>query len=527
MASSINNCDCTGSFKRCGDYDNVKFTDLFDIKEIQAIQDAFANATGVASIITTVDGEPITKPSNFCHLCLNIIRNTPKGLENCKYSDAQLGRLHPDGSIVQKCLSGGLWDGGSSICVGERHIANWLIGQVRDESMNLEAMRIYAREIGADEEEFLKALQDVPQMSLTQFEKVSRMLFLFARKLSELALKNWQQEQMIEQIQKAQNKLTESNVLLEKKVEERTEQLTAMNEELIAMNQELQDSNRALGLQNEKLQQEISFREKVQKELADSLVKLQRTQEQLIQQDKLAALGNLVAGIAHEINTPVGIALTAASYLEEEGRKMHSTYESGQLRRQDLNDFNHEFTESIELMLSNLKRAAELIRSVKQLTIDQVSEDKREFFLGNYLQQVINTILPSIKSKNLKVSVDCPSDIKIISYPGLISQIITNLVMNSVHHAFDNRVEGKIQIEVSNTRLTADQISIYYKDDGKGIAPEIQHRIFEPFYTTKRGQGGSGLGLYIVYNLVQKLNGKIECHSEVDQGTTFMIDIPI
>ena len=137
---------------------DISFLDLFDINEIQTIQDAFAAATGVASIITTVNGAPITKPSNFCHLCLHIIRSTPQGLANCMASDAQLGRLHPEGSIVQQCLSGGLWDGGASICVGDQHIANWLIGQVRDEAQNPDSMLAYAREIGADETEFLKSL---------------------------------------------------------------------------------------------------------------------------------------------------------------------------------------------------------------------------------------------------------------------------------------------------------------------------------------------------------------------------------
>ena len=363
-------------------------------------------------------------------------------------------------------------------------------------------------------------------MPLDQFKKVSQMLFLFAHKLSELALKNWQQEQMIAEIQRARLELAKTNALLERKVEERTEQLTAMNEELIAMNQELQDINRTLATRNERLREEISARQKAQTELANSLEKLRSTQEQLIQQDKLAALGNLVAGIAHEINTPVGVALTAASYLAGEGQRMNSLFETGTLRRQDFKTFNSEINESTELLISNLERASDLVRSVKQLAVDQANEEKREFFVGKYLQQTMGSLLASAKSKQLDVVIDCSAEIKIVSWPGLISQILTNLFLNSVHHAYDQHKAGRIHIGVVNAAPQRGWLTIRYEDDGKGMTPEIRRRIFEPFYTTKRGKGGSGLGMYIVYSLVQKLKGRIECQSEAEQGTTFLIELP-
>ena len=176
---------------------DIRFQDLFDLEEIQKIQDAFAAATGVASIITTPRGEPLTRPSNFCQLCQNIIRKTEKGLANCYHSDAVLGRMNPDGPIMQPCLSGGLWDGGASIQIGERHIANWLIGQVLDESSDQEAMMAYAREIGADEEAYRQALGDVTRMSRDQFGKVCQALYLIAGQLSRLALQNVQQARHI------------------------------------------------------------------------------------------------------------------------------------------------------------------------------------------------------------------------------------------------------------------------------------------------------------------------------------------
>jgi PAS domain S-box-containing protein len=179
-----------------GDLDEVAFTDVFDLEEIQRIQDAFAEATGVASIITDVEGRPLTRPSNFCRLCSEIIRKTPRGLANCHRSDAALGRMNPGAPILQPCLSGGLWDGGTSITVGDRHIANWLIGQVLD-SPDEERMMAYAREIGADEDEYRKALAEVTRMPKEQFAKVSQALYLIATQLSRTAYANLQQARFI------------------------------------------------------------------------------------------------------------------------------------------------------------------------------------------------------------------------------------------------------------------------------------------------------------------------------------------
>ncbi|MEI6306318.1 MAG: PocR ligand-binding domain-containing protein, partial [Deltaproteobacteria bacterium] len=176
---------------------DIHFTDLFDIEEIQAIQDAFASATGVASLITDINGNPITRPSNFCTLCMDIIRKTEKGLANCCRSDAALGRINPDGPMTQPCLSGGLWDGGTSICVGNRHVANWLIGQVLDEDADLDNMMSYARDIGADEDMYRLALKDVKRMSISQFREISNTLFLIARQLSRMAMQNIQQARHI------------------------------------------------------------------------------------------------------------------------------------------------------------------------------------------------------------------------------------------------------------------------------------------------------------------------------------------
>ncbi|MDZ7793232.1 MAG: PAS domain S-box protein [Spirochaetia bacterium] len=187
--------------------EQVSFFDLFDITAIQRIQDQFSKATNVASIITLPDGTPVTEPSNFTYLCSEIVRKNKKGCANCFKSDAALGRMNEEGPIIQPCLSGGLWDAGASITVGSQHIANWLIGQVRDETQTEESILRYAREIEADETELLKAFRDVPSMKLDQFTAIAQAVFSFANQLSDIAYQNVQQARFITERKQAEEKL--------------------------------------------------------------------------------------------------------------------------------------------------------------------------------------------------------------------------------------------------------------------------------------------------------------------------------
>ncbi len=202
-----------------GDASGWRLDDLFNMKEIQGIQDAFAEATGVASIITDPEGRPLTRPSNFCHLCKNVIRKTEKGLADCRHSDAVLGRMSPGGPIVRPCLGVGLLSSGTSICVGERHIANWLVGQVLDEDADEEAMLRYAGEIGADEKEFREALSKVTRMPKDQFTKVAQALHRIAKLLSLQAVQNvWQAHEIAERW-RAEEALRESETKYRELVE--------------------------------------------------------------------------------------------------------------------------------------------------------------------------------------------------------------------------------------------------------------------------------------------------------------------
>lgn len=172
--------------------DEIQFHELFDLADLQKLQQEFADATGVASVITHVDGRPITVPSNFTRLCESVIRKTDKGRLNCYQSDAVIGAYNSEGPIIQQCLSGGLWDAGAAITVGGKHVANWLIGQVRDENVHAEQLVSYAREIGADEDDIVKAFNEVPQMSAVRFEKIAEFLYTIANQLSSLAFRNYQ-----------------------------------------------------------------------------------------------------------------------------------------------------------------------------------------------------------------------------------------------------------------------------------------------------------------------------------------------
>ncbi len=280
---------------------------------------------------------------------------------------------------------------------------------------------------------------------------------------------------------------------------------------------------------NESLEQRVVERtaqlEAANKELTRTLEELTRAQKQLVESEKMASLGGLVAGVAHEINTPVGIGVTAASHLELRTRSVLEEYRAGGLKRASLEEFLNVCDESARMILSNLTRASDLIRSFKQVAVDRSSEERRTFELGAYLEEVLLSLRPHLKKTNISVALTCDEGIKMDSYPGALSQIVTNLVMNSLVHAFDPGQSGEIRIDA---RREDDTLRIVYSDNGKGIPPEHLDKIFEPFYTTRRGRGGTGLGLHILYNIVtQKLGGTVRCESAPGQGATFTMTLPL
>ncbi len=280
---------------------------------------------------------------------------------------------------------------------------------------------------------------------------------------------------------------------------------------------------------NEALEQRVAQRtedlHRSNEELRVSLEQLQETQVQLVEAEKMAALGRLVAGVAHEINTPVGISVTAASHLQMKLAEHQSTYKQGQLTRSAFEDLLIVADESSAMIQANLLKAADLIRSFKQVAVDQVYQEKRSFQLFSYLEEIVHTLQPRLKSTPHTIQLDCTADIKLSSYPGAFSQIISNLILNSLKHGFHPEQAGKIEIHVIQEKAG---LIIDYCDDGKGIDAEHLPHIFEPFFTTARGQGGTGLGLHIVYNLVtQTLGGQLECQSQPGHGVQFRMNLPL
>jgi len=276
---------------------------------------------------------------------------------------------------------------------------------------------------------------------------------------------------------------------------------------------------------NKELENKSCVIEKNNEELMDTLQKLKEAQENLIVSEKMAALGGLVAGIAHEINTPVGIGITASSYLQKKTEEFSEIYKESLMKKSDLEKFIETANESLPLITQNLVRAGELINSFKRVAVDQSTEEKRIFKLNEYLHEILLSLKPKLKQKAIEVKVICDENIQINSYPGFFSQILSNFIINSLIHGFEDKDKGKIVIE---TILQKHHLRIEYTDDGKGISEEHISKIFDPFYTTNRGGGSTGLGLNIVYNIVKsKLNGNISCRSQIGNGVTFTIVIPI
>lgn len=261
-----------------------------------------------------------------------------------------------------------------------------------------------------------------------------------------------------------------------------------------------------------------------QKSLEESLEKLHRTQKEMIHSAKMAALGDLVAGVAHEVNTPIGVCVTASSFLSERTRQLRELYEKGEMKRSDLEKYLALAEESSASVLTNLERAAELVQSFKKVAADQSSEEKRVFDLRSYLEQILVSLRPQFKRTPHTVHVDCPEGLTLDSYPGAIMQIMTNLVMNSLVHGFSDGLAGEIFIKVEPV---GDDVALSYRDTGVGMDKEQRERIYDPFYTTKRGSGGTGLGMNIVYNLVtQTLKGSILLETAPGQGAVFLLTLP-
>lgn len=431
---------------KCTEY---TFEDLFDINEIQNIQDSFAKATGLTSIITRTDGTPITKPSNWSRLCSQIIRKTEIGLRNCMKSDAIIGRYNPEGPIVQPCLSGGLWDGGASITIGDKHLANWLIGQVRNEELNVEEMVKYAAVIGADETEFRSALEEITYMSKVQFQEVCNALFLIANQLSKIAFQNVEQQRFISELAEEEDK-----------------------------------------------------RKKLEKQLGHA--------------QKLEAVGRLAGGVAHDFNNILSVINGYSELL------LHEL------------DTESPFRKKVKSIHSAGLKASRLTQQLVAFSRKQIISP-RLVHLGKELHE-INKMLIRLLGEDIAVEIHQKEDLWLVKLDqSQLEQVVFNLAVNA-RDAMPSG--GKLLFEAVNVSfleayaeeryevLPGEYVMLAVSDTGRGMTKEVQDRIFEPFYTTKGPNKGTGLGLAMVYGIIKQNNGYISVYSEEGQGSTFKLYFP-
>jgi signal transduction histidine kinase len=258
--------------------------------------------------------------------------------------------------------------------------------------------------------------------------------------------------------------------------------------------------------------------------LENALTSLKDAQGELVRQEKLASLGRLVAGVAHEINTPLGICVTATSHLVEELKLTREDLANGALDEDGLKQFFDIIDQSLKIMTTNTQRAAALVRSFKQVAVDQSSDDIRSFNLRKYLDEVLLSLQPKLKGKPIQIDIDCDEQINMASFPGAISQIVTNMVVNSLVHGFEEGQPGKIKI---TGKVEGDYVDFDYSDDGVGMDSATLAQLFDPFFTTKRGSGGSGLGAHILYNLVTgALGGTVKVVSAPGMGLHYKLRFP-
>lgn len=292
---------------------------------------------------------------------------------------------------------------------------------------------------------------------------------------------------------------------------------------------ERREAEDALKQLNARLEDRVSERTQrlaeANQSLANTVDILQRTQDELVHSETMVSLGSMVAGISHELNTPIGNALTVVSSLQEQAREMARNFDGSNITRSALKSFIDEQQHGAELASVSLRRAGELVASFKQVAVDQASERRRSFDLAETLTGVLETLRPMLRFKPVELQSELPAGITMDSYPGPLGQIISNLVQNALLHGLDDKRTGKVWIKASQVN---ERVEIVVSDDGHGISDENLGRIFDPFFTTRLGQGGSGLGLSIVYRLVSTvLGGSIAVDSTPGHGTSFTLSLPL
>ena len=291
---------------------------------------------------------------------------------------------------------------------------------------------------------------------------------------------------------------------------------------LIDLIAQLESRNLELTDANEHLEQRVTERTE---SLERTLGTLERAQEEIIQTEKLASLGRVVAGVAHELNTPLGNALTVASTIQAEVEEMKAEFGAGKLRRSSLTAFFDRAEEGMALSMSNLQRAAHLISDFKQVAVDQTSDQRREFDLAEVTSEILNMLQPSMRMSGCEVHKDLCGGLVCDSFPGRYGQVLTNLVMNASIHAFEPGKTGRISVSIA--AVDVDTVELVVADNGVGMSDAVRSRIFDPFFTTRMGRGGTGLGMNIVHGIATRvLGGQVTVDSAPDEGTRVRVVFP-
>jgi len=547
-----------------GSSGDITFDELFNLDQIQRIQDEFADATGVASIITNPAGDPITQGSNGTRLCGEIIKKSEKGRQNCIQSDRNLSRYHPEGPVVQPCRSCGLWDAGVNIVVGGRHVATWLVGQVRSETQKEESMRAYARQIEVDEEVFVQAFREVPVMSKGRFEQVANALYSLANQISNSAYMNLQQARFIADEKKrtaelrrlstAINQSAESvlitdaagiiqyaNPAFEQATGYRQEEVVGKNPSLLKSGVHTKSFYRDLwacissgetwkGQMHNCRKDGTVFVEDatispILNEAGEivSYVGLKRDitrelslEEQFRQAQKMEAIGRLASGVAHDFNNILQTILGYCGVLmmETEGQ--------------------HEIQQDVKEIQNSAKRAGQLTRQLLTFSRRQPAL-QAQVDLNQVLTEQIS-MLRRLVGENISLCFDPAEHLfPIKADHSQIEQVVMNLVVN----ARDAMPEGgtitlrtrnivyEDEVPVSGDRARGrEYVCMTVRDNGTGMKKEVLDHLFEPFFTTKSVGEGTGLGLAIIYGIVDQHSGWIDVDSKVDEGSTFSIYLP-
>jgi signal transduction histidine kinase len=383
---------------------------------------------------------------------------------------------------------------------------NELTQQITD--FNLDHPETSKLDLGIEEDNELKVLE-------TSYNQLIDGMIEFQSKLAGSQNK----------LRQANLRLDDQNISLEQEVARKTANLSKIMLDLEQQKDELLVNQRELRQENENRQFIENELRKRNAELATSIETTQMTKDQLVESKRMASLGGLVAGIAHDVNTPLGVSITATSFLDDRVKKLKSAYSDKKLTANIMTSFLSETEQTITLLANNLDRASDLISSFKQVAVDQTSEAEREINVSEYLSEVVHSLAPNFKKTQHTIDIDCPDDLSIKCAPGVLAQILTNMIMNSLIHGFEDTPKGMIKLTISEQ---GNNLIIDYCDNGRGIDQEALKYHFDAFFTTRRGKGGSGLGTHIMFNLVtQTLGGNIEASSQLNRGIQYKITIPV